>query len=91
MVPATGIISDAPGGSGDYYGYDVIPGAAPSFVMGDANEDDVTDIRDVTAIQYHLAGIKNLSKMGMISADVDEDEQVTINDATKIQLYLAYL
>ncbi len=91
VIPATGIIIEAPGSGEDYYGYDVIPGAAPSFVMGDTNEDNVMDIRDVTAIQYHLAGIKRLSRTGVISADIDEDEQVTINDATKIQLYLAYL
>ncbi|MBQ1436858.1 MAG: dockerin type I repeat-containing protein, partial [Ruminococcus sp.] len=87
-IPAT---NATPGSTGDYYGYDTAPGAAPSFVMGDANGDDVMDIKDVTAIQYHLAGIKSLSSVGMIVADIDEDGEVTVNDATKLQLTLAFL
>ena len=57
---------------------------------GDANTDGKIDIKDVTAIQRHIAEFEQLSELGVILANVDKDEQgVSIKDVTYIQRYLA--
>ena len=89
MIPATGQTSDEPGWNEEYSDFDIAPGAVPFYVMGDANSDGVADIKDVTAIQCYLAGIRDLDSIGMMVADVDGDGEVNINDATAIQMYLA--
>ena len=89
VIPATGQTSDEPGWNEEYSDFDIAPGAVPFYVMGDANSDGVADIKDVTAIQCYLAGIRDLNSIGMMVADVDGDGEVNINDATEIQMYLA--
>ncbi len=89
VIPATGQTSDEPGWNEGYSDFDIAPGAVPFYVMGDANSDGVADIKDVTAIQCYLAGIRDLNSIGMMVADVDGDGEVNINDATAIQMYLA--
>ncbi len=89
VIPATGQTSDEPGWNEEYSDFDIAPGAVPFYVMGDANSDGVADIKDVTAIQCYLAGIRDLDSIGMMVADVDGDGEVNINDATAIQMYLA--
>lgn len=61
------------------------------IVIGDADLDGEVTIRDVTAIQKHLAKITVLSDDGEKAADVDADGNVSISDATMIQRKLAGL
>ena len=89
VIPKTAQSSEEPGSSIELPDDDPAPGALPFYVMGDANSDGVADIKDVTAIQCYLAGIKSLDSMGILAADVDGDEEVTIDDATEIQYYLS--
>lgn len=58
---------------------------------GDANCDGLVDIKDVTAIQRHLADVSRLTERGMVLADVNHDSTISINDATLIQKYMADL
>lgn len=56
---------------------------------GDANGDGRVDVRDVTAIQRHIADNETLNGVDLANADVDGDGEVTIADATRLQRYLA--
>lgn len=58
-------------------------------VLGDANIDGEVNIKDVTAIQKHIANLEFLSDTGVILADVDSSSDVNIKDATAIQKYVA--
>lgn len=59
-------------------------------ILGDANEDGVININDVTAIQRYLAeNTAQLSAIGKLLADVDQDERVSIKDVSYIQMYIA--
>ncbi len=58
-------------------------------VKGDANGDGVVDVRDVTAVQRHIAEYEPLNGAYFAAADVDGDENVTIADATLIQQFAA--
>ncbi len=89
VIPKVAQSSENPGLRGEYPDDEFAAGVVPFYIMGDANGDGVADIRDVTAIQYHLAGIKNLDNVGMYVSDVDADEEVTVDDATEVQFYLS--
>ncbi|MGN0490791.1 leucine-rich repeat protein [Ruminococcus sp.] len=82
----SGIYSFSVVGIGNYYGE-----ASQSYtVLGteyDVDDDGMITIRDVTAIQFYLAGIRDLNHYYM--ADADGDGDVTINDVTYIQKLLA--
>ena len=58
-------------------------------LLGDVNLDGKVNIKDVTAIQKHLAFIKSLSDEGYKLADFKVDGKVNIKDATAIQKFLA--
>ena len=58
-------------------------------LWGDADMDGTVSIMDATAIQKHLASLKELSADGYARSDVDGDGVVAIIDATYIQKYLA--
>ena len=58
-------------------------------MTGDVTGDGRISIRDVTAIQRHLANINTLSGKQLRAADVDGNGKVTIDDATHLQRYLA--
>ena len=58
-------------------------------ILGDANEGGIVNIKDVTAIQKHAAGIELLSKNGVRLADADQSGEVNVRDATAVQKYLA--
>ena len=58
-------------------------------MIGDANLDGKTNVKDVTAIQRHLAEIESFNANQLVSADVNGDGEVTIDDATHLQTYLA--
>lgn len=58
-------------------------------IIGDTDGDGKVTISDVTAIQRHLAEIKELTATESINADTNGDGAVDINDATYLQKYLA--
>ncbi|MGN0558126.1 MAG: dockerin type I domain-containing protein [Acutalibacteraceae bacterium] len=58
-------------------------------ITGDADCDGKLTIKDVTAIQRHIAEIVSLSQQGKINAEVTGDGKINIQDATKIQYMLA--
>lgn len=57
--------------------------------IGDANGDNRIDVKDVTAIQRHVAEIAYLNKKQRLLADVNNDGVVNIDDATHLQMHLA--
>lgn len=56
----------------------------PEIFLGDADNDGVVTIRDVSWIQRHLSGV-SLSVFNEKAADVDGDNDVTIRDCSWIQ------
>ncbi len=58
-------------------------------LIGDANLDGRISVKDVTAIQRHIAEMALLTGNTLIAADVNGDGSVTVKDATCVQLYLA--
>lgn len=62
---------------------------AEPVIIGDANMDGKVDVRDVTAIQRHIAEYELLTGDGLTAADVNADGAVTIEDATELQEFLA--
>ena len=62
--------------------------AESSYIRGDADGDRNVDIRDVTAIQRHLAELESLNNNQIRAADVNGGG-LDISDATAIQMYLA--
>lgn len=64
---------------------------ASAYSPGDTNGDGTINISDATAIQLHLAYLRNLTPEGIIAADVSGNGTVDINDATMIQKYISSL
>lgn len=62
-----------------------------SDLKGDADLNEVVDIRDATQIQRFLAGTQQLTTQAMINADTNGDGRVNIRDVTEIQRYVAGL
>ena len=58
-------------------------------LIGDADLDGILTIKDVTAIQRHIAELELLDGDALIAADVNGDGNVTVTDATCVQMYLA--
>lgn len=56
-----------------------------SEVLGDANNDGQLNIRDVTCIQFHAAGLRELTGKPLELADYDRNGIVDIADATAVQ------
>lgn len=66
-----------------------VPSAEESrYIRGDANGDGLLNIKDVTAIQRHLADLETLNSSQITAADVNGGG-LDISDATAIQMYLA--
>lgn len=57
--------------------------------IGDANGDGSINVKDVTAIQRHVAEIEMLSGTALTAADSNGDGMISIDDATALQMYLA--
>ena len=57
--------------------------------IGDMTGDGKVNVRDVTAMQRHLAGLEELTDDRLALADVNADGKVTIDDVTLLQRYLA--
>lgn len=58
-------------------------------VFGDANGDGKVNIRDVTAIQRHLADLEAIPEQLLVLADANGNGEIDITDATCIQMFLA--
>ena len=58
-------------------------------LVGDVNLDGKRDIRDVTAIQRHVAELAPLTGVALANADTNGDGAVTIDDATHLQMCFA--
>ncbi len=67
------------------------PETGSSFMYGDVNMDSSVNIRDVTAVQKHLALMLKLSDAQLKLADVNLNGTVNIKDASLIQKYIAKL
>lgn len=97
-VDITADIADGKGialitGKGDYCGsitkefsISIIP---PKHEIGDTDLDGRIDIRDVTAIQRHIAELEFFTEVQLALADTNGDRKVDIADATHLQMYLA--
>ena len=59
------------------------------FVLGDTDGDGNVNIRDVTAIQRHIAELDMFTEEQLAAADTNGDGKVDITDATHLQMYLA--
>ena len=59
------------------------------YKIGDATLDGIVNVKDVTAIQRHIAQLESLTGTALLAADVNGDGDVTIADATALQQYLA--
>ena len=59
------------------------------YSIGDTNLDGKITIRDVTAIQRHLAELEVFTDDQLALADTNGDGKVDISDATHLQKYLA--
>ncbi|MGN0453247.1 MAG: alpha-amylase family glycosyl hydrolase [Ruminococcus sp.] len=55
------------------------------ILLGDADENGVVNVKDATAVQKDVAGIKKLTDTGSDNADVNRDNIVNVKDATAIQ------
>ena len=61
----------------------------PGYIVGDVDGNGRIDIKDVTAIQRHIAEYELLTGDALKAADTNGDGEVTIDDATLLQQYLA--
>ena len=59
------------------------------YSIGDTNLDGKITIRDVTAIQRHIAELEVFTDDQLALADTNGDDKVDISDATHLQKYLA--
>ena len=59
------------------------------YELGDANLDGRINVRDVTAIQRHIADLEKIDDEQLAVADANGDGVVTIDDATLLQMFLA--
>ena len=57
------------------------------IILGDADGDGKVSIKDVTAVQRHIAEYEDVANIK--AADVNRDGVITIDDATALQMYLA--
>lgn len=58
-------------------------------IIGDANGDGIVNIRDVTAIQRHLADWELIPEQLLVLADTNGNGEIDIEDATYLQMFLA--
>ncbi len=60
-------------------------------LLGDANNDGIINVTDITEIQSYIAGISRKSDIDTEIMDTDNNGVVNIKDATTIQKYLCQL
>ena len=66
-------------------------GADAVYKYGDADLNDVVNIKDATAIQKHAAALITLDGVALTLSDVTADNSVNVKDATAIQKFVAGL
>lgn len=76
-------------GIGDYCDSVSVEYTKPKFKIGDTNLDGIVSIRDVTAIQRHIAELEPFTEDQLALADTNGDGEINISDATHLQMYLA--
>ena len=57
------------------------------YLQGDINQDERINIKDVTALQKHIANISSNEIVSLETADFNCDGDVNVNDVTEIQKY----
>ena len=62
-----------------------------TYKLGDVDGDGDITVKDVSAIQRHIAKIEFLAPAQLEGADVNQDNNVNINDATRIQKYISHI
>ena len=69
-----------------------------TILTGDANEDGIIDVNDVTYLQMHIAGNKNTDGSAIIdetnkqlfdSVDMNKDGKLSVSDVTALQIYIS--
>lgn len=66
-------------------------GLEDKYKIGDVDLDGNISVKDVTAIQKHLAKISELGDKALAKADTDYNLEINIRDATMLQFILAKL
>ena len=66
-----------------------VSSAETQRLLGDANNDGIVTISDVTALQRHIAQSETLDFESQAAGDVDASGNLNITDATTIQRFLA--
>lgn len=69
----------------------VVSASASALTLGDADLNGKVEVLDATAVQRHLASIKEITGDQLKNADVDGSNDVNILDATLIQQYIAQI
>ena len=62
---------------------------APTFLLGDVNNDGKIDVTDATLVQMIAAEILVPTDTQKLSGDVNKDGKIDITDATLIQMFAA--
>ena len=69
-----------------------------TILTGDANEDGIIDVNDVTYLQMHIAGNKNTDGSALIDetnkqlfdcVDMNKDGKLSVSDVTALQIYIS--
>ena len=69
-----------------------------TILTGDANEDGIIDVNDVTYLQIHIAGNKNTDGSAFIDetnkqlfdcVDMNKDGKLSVADVTALQIYIS--
>ncbi|MBQ4104976.1 MAG: dockerin type I repeat-containing protein [Clostridia bacterium] len=84
-----GIVSDL-SALVNFYETDSLLRGPAVYLMGDADYDGALTIKDATAIQKHLVGIRNIDLVCYEwCCDMNRDNQINIKDCTAVQYKLA--
>lgn len=69
-----------------------------SSLTGDANQDGIVNVNDVTYLQMHIANNKNTDGSALIdktnkqlfdSVDMNKDGKLSVADVTALQIYIS--
>lgn len=69
-----------------------------TILTGDANQDGIIDVNDVTYLQMHIAGNKNTDGSAFIDetnkqlfncVDMNKDGKLSVSDVTALQIYIS--
>ena len=69
-----------------------------TILTGDANQDGIVNVNDVTYLQMHIAGKKNTDGSSLIDetnkqlfdcVDMNKDGKLSVSDVTELQIYIS--